>query len=393
MQLTGVLKDYPWGMIGSSLVERLGHQVSPSKHYAELWFGAHPSGASEVVGQSRNLRDIIQDDPRSILGERVFDKFGAELPFLFKILSVGSPLSIQAHPEGNVAKRLNQRDPTHYPDRYPKPEMGIAASDVELLIGFKSLQEILNHFDPAHAQFAPELCEVVGGSVTKEMLIFPNEPSVTIKKLYQTVMTTERDHLKHHHQKLVARLKERGELSSLERRILEAYTKFPNGDPGIFNFYLLNYVTVPEGKAIFIPPNTPHAYLHNELLECMAPSDNVVRAGLTEKFTDIPTLLEILDYRPFTPKFIEAEEQKLAGCQRYRTPDNGYFNLDRLVGDVTIETDAKVELIFCLSGAVELRADREVITLRPGDAILVPATTASYHVAANDSKLFRVSVP
>ena len=35
-----------------------------------------------------------------------------------------------------------------------------------------------------------------------------------------------------------------------------------------------------------------------DCLECMATSDNVVRAGLTPKFKDVPTLCEMLKYEP-----------------------------------------------------------------------------------------------
>ena len=37
--------------------------------------------------------------------------------------------------------------------------------------------------------------------------------------------------------------------------------------------------------------NEPHAYVAGEIIECMACSDNVVRAGLTPKFKDVPNLV------------------------------------------------------------------------------------------------------
>ena len=39
-----------------------------------------------------------------------------------------------------------------------------------------------------------------------------------------------------------------------------------------------------------------HAYLSGDCIECMANSDNVVRAGLTPKFKDVERLLDMLDY-------------------------------------------------------------------------------------------------
>ena len=42
--------------------------------------------------------------------------------------------------------------------------------------------------------------------------------------------------------------------------------------------------------------NEPHAYLSGNCVECMATSDNVVRAGLTPKFKDSATLVNMLTY-------------------------------------------------------------------------------------------------
>jgi len=40
----------------------------------------------------------------------------------------------------------------------------------------------------------------------------------------------------------------------------------------------------------------PHAYISGECIECMANSDNVIRAGLTPKLRDIPNLVSNLTY-------------------------------------------------------------------------------------------------
>ncbi|CAH8431826.1 unnamed protein product [Schistosoma haematobium] len=47
-----------------------------------------------------------------------------------------------------------------------------------------------------------------------------------------------------------------------------------------------------------IKPNLPHAYLSGDCVECMASSDNVIRAGLTPKFKDVDHLLRIIQYEP-----------------------------------------------------------------------------------------------
>lgn len=55
-------------------------------------------------------------------------------------------------------------------------------------------------------------------------------------------------------------------------------------------------VTLKEGQAIYLAANEPHAYLSGELLEVMATSDNVIRAGLTPKFKHTEVLCSSLTY-------------------------------------------------------------------------------------------------
>lgn len=71
--------------------------------------------------------------------------------------------------------------------------------------------------------------------------------------------------------------------------------QFPN-DVGSLSLFFLNVIQLEPGQAIFLPAKEPHAYLSGDCIECMACSDNVVRAGLTPKFKDVETLLTMLNY-------------------------------------------------------------------------------------------------
>jgi mannose-6-phosphate isomerase len=66
---------------------------------------------------------------------------------------------------------------------------------------------------------------------------------------------------------------------------LRIYDQFP-GDVGTLAVFFLNYVKLQPGEAIYLAANEPHAYLSGELVEAMANSDNVIRAGLTPKLRD-----------------------------------------------------------------------------------------------------------
>ena len=74
--------------------------------------GAHPKGDALITDNripQRTLSQWIADYPGT-LGSKVKDTFQGQLPFLFKVLSVNTALSIQAHPNrvrtGTTQKQL-----------------------------------------------------------------------------------------------------------------------------------------------------------------------------------------------------------------------------------------------------------------------------------------------
>ena len=82
--------------------------------------------------------------------------------------------------------------------------------------------------------------------------------------------------------------------------VLRLHAQYP-GDVGCLCVLLLNYLQLQPGEAIFLSARMPHAYLSGSCVECMATSDNVVRAGLTPKFRDVVTLVEMLSYEVGPP--------------------------------------------------------------------------------------------
>jgi len=59
----------------------------------------------------------------------------------------------------------------------------------------------------------------------------------------------------------------------------------------------LNIVKCVKGESFVCSPDEPHAYIQGELMEAMVNSDNVVRGGLTPKYKDTKTLVEMLKYK------------------------------------------------------------------------------------------------
>ncbi|MFA0350151.1 mannose-6-phosphate isomerase, partial [Vibrio sp. 10N.222.55.C6] len=85
-------------------------------------------------------------------------------------------------------------------------------------------------------------------------------------------------------------------------------------DIGLFSPLMLNTIELAPGEAMFLHAETPHAYIEGTGLEIMANSDNVLRAGLTPKFIDVPELIdntcfETTDIEGIKLKPIEKEDK------------------------------------------------------------------------------------
>ena len=137
MELKCEVQQYAWGKIGSesqvALLAKSGREdfeIQSSTPYAELWMGTHPNGPSKIMESNQLLDEYIKDQPE-VLGNTCRKLFGDNLPFLFKILSVNKALSIQAHPNKELAVALHHDRPHIYKDPNHKPEMAIALSNFE----------------------------------------------------------------------------------------------------------------------------------------------------------------------------------------------------------------------------------------------------------------------
>ena len=71
--------------------------------------GTHPNVPAKLQSStSTTLAQHLTSNP-NLIGEKVAQKFEVKdgnLPFLFKVLSIGTALSIQAHPDKKLAERL-----------------------------------------------------------------------------------------------------------------------------------------------------------------------------------------------------------------------------------------------------------------------------------------------
>ncbi|CAK7226427.1 Mannose-6-phosphate isomerase [Sporothrix bragantina] len=324
------VNSYDWGKKGEDSVAAqyaaatpaAGFSIQADKPYAELWMGTHPSNPSKDVETGRNLLDLVQDN-QALLGSTIAAKYNHKLPFLFKVLSVNKALSIQAHPNKKLAEQLHARDPKNYPDDNHKPEMAIAITPFEGLCGFRPLAEIAFFLKNVSA-----FRTVVGEDVASSFISTVESSSEdaaknkeALKSLFSALMSASQPDLEKATKALLAEL-EAAETSGgaetfaaggveatsgavLVKLIKRLYGEF-GVDYGLFNLFFLNYVTLAPGEALFLQADDIHAYISGDIIECMAASDNVVRAGFTPKFKDVPTLTSMLTY-----SYAPIDEQKM----------------------------------------------------------------------------------
>ena len=122
------------------------------------------------------------------------------------------------------------------------------------------------------------------------------ECEANLKACFESLMTADKEVIKTSLSSLQATLSSKSSSRSpTEDLFLRLCDQYP-GDVGCLLVFLINYIRLKPGEALFLGPNLVHAYLDGDCIECMACSDNVVRSGLTPKLIDTPTLGEMLDY-------------------------------------------------------------------------------------------------
>eukprot|EP01012_Entosiphon_sulcatum_P007231 TRINITY_DN13625_c0_g1_i1.p1 TRINITY_DN13625_c0_g1~~TRINITY_DN13625_c0_g1_i1.p1 ORF type:complete len:441 (+),score=84.90 TRINITY_DN13625_c0_g1_i1:86-1408(+) len=315
------VQKYAWGKLGrDSAVAQFQLQgdesnvagprfvLSDASPYAELWLGTHPSLPTTLWESDRPLEEYLRQAP-DVLGEAHRTAFGCDLPYILKLLSVNTALSIQAHPDKKLAERLHAADPAHYPDDNHKPELVVALSDPFLaLCCFRPLREVA-----AFLRELPELSLLVSEDEAR-LDIVENLHSVAsqeapaaeaaqdaLRAVFGQILLSKPAVVATHMQALERHLRESlfSDLPLAHRTFLRLVDQYP-GDSGCFLAYVLNVLELHSGEGLFLPANEPHAYVFGDCIEVMAKSDNVVRAGLTPKFKDVDTLLAMLTYSSAT---------------------------------------------------------------------------------------------
>lgn len=375
-------RDYAWGRRGA-ISSLLGRPATDAVE-AELWLGAHPGSPSRVVAPAE--ADGAADLAEAVA--RVAELTGGtgRIPFLLKVITPSSALSLQAHPSAEQAaagfareeaagipidaRERNFRDPS------PKPELVVAVDDgFEALAGLRPAQDAMAALDRMAAlpAVADEQAEVILGLAAG--IGAAAEPGADLAAV-------------------IARLLERGpdavdEIAAVSAAALAHPQGFPvqaalarafPGDPGIVISLLLHHVVLRRGEALFLPAGNLHAYLAGVGVELMTASDNVLRGGLTGKHVDVPALLSVLDPSSGAEPRLAPTPLESGGVE-YRPDDaSAPFGLAWIDGEASLPLEGPA-IALCLDGAFEVAGERSSAAVARGGAL----------VASPDERVLRIT--
>lgn len=140
-----ILKDLIWG--GTRLRDKFGKKA-PTDTCGESWEISGVQGNISVVEngflKGNNLEEIIEIYMGELVGDHIYEKFGIEFPLLIKFIDARKLLSIQVHPDDELARERH--------NAYGKTEMWYvieADEGAELISGFRepvSKEKYLQHF-------------------------------------------------------------------------------------------------------------------------------------------------------------------------------------------------------------------------------------------------------
>ena len=369
-KLINSVQNYAWGS-KTALTELYGIANPDQQPMAELWMGAHPKSSSkiDVHGEVKSLRDVIDSDKAAWLGNAVNQRFG-ELPFLFKVLCAAQPLSIQVHPNKQAseigfakenaagipidAAERNYKDPNH------KPELVFALTPFLAMNAFREFSEIVSLLQP------------VAGAHTAIAHFLENPNAEGLSQLFASLLNMQGEEKAHALAVLAAALNsQQGEPWETIRLIAQFYPD----DSGLFSPLLLNVVKLNPGEAMFLFAETPHAYLQGVALEVMANSDNVLRAGLTPKYIDIPELVANVKFEAKPAAELLTQPVKNGAELDFPIPvDDFAFALHDLSRNETAIAQQSAAILFCVEGEAVLSQGEQRLVLKPGESAIISAS-------------------
>lgn len=398
--LKNEIKEYAWG--SRTFIPELTGMPSPcEKPQAEMWLGAHPSASSMALMDNMQipLNELIKKDIKGTLGMSVADKFSNSLPFLLKVLAAAKPLSIQAHPDKEQARRGFRRENSkeipfdspnrNYKDQNHKPELICALTPLWALKGFRRNKDIIELMDKLDASAIGLKTDLLKNQPGKEGL----------KSFFSSLLTMDKERQNHVVEKIMGIVKGM-ETSEHAFEWMKRICKEYPGDIGVLSPLFLNVVSLKPTEAMYIASGELHGYLEGAGLELMANSDNVIRGGLTPKHIDVTELIDILEFTPHEPKIIRPEH--IGNNEAvYRTGNDEF-----MLSVISLQGGARegsiyrgpglrnAEIIICTAGKARVEDIRkgDILDVSRGMSLFIPASVEGY-IINGEATIYKATAP
>lgn len=375
-RLVGSVRNYEWGSL--EFIPNLLGKPADNKPQAEYWLGAHLSSPSkiEIAGTSYDLAEWLKTNPQA-LGKQVRARFGSELPFLVKVLSARVPLSLQAHPNARDAasgfakeneQGISLDDPKRtFKDPHHKPELIIALTPFDALVGFRDPSETLDLFDR------------LGVKASLEPVIGPlrhRSGQAGLAEVFLDVLTVNDERIALANEIVsaaVGHVHDKGELGEFARTAVLLDEYFPN-DPSLIAALLLNRRHLEPGEGLHVREGTMHAYLNGSGIEVMASSDNVLRGGLTNKHIDVDALVQVVNFRSEIAPILHPTPLSEGVCE-YRIDEDAFrvwrISPSKHLGVLPASDTARIVLVA--EGEMSMFCKDENLKLERGQSAFLPA--------------------
>jgi mannose-6-phosphate isomerase len=165
LKFNPILKNKIWG--GDRLRMQLHKHSKPQDKVGESWELSGVEGdISEVTNGflvENNIQELIEVYMGDLVGEKVYEQFGNEFPLLIKFIDANDYLSLQVHPDEEMA---NERHSSH-----GKTEMWYvldAEKEAELIVGFNQemdKEKLLDYFGSGRLRELLNYEKVTSGDV------------------------------------------------------------------------------------------------------------------------------------------------------------------------------------------------------------------------------------
>ncbi|EGD33561.1 MULTISPECIES: type I phosphomannose isomerase catalytic subunit [unclassified Capnocytophaga] len=265
-----IFKERLWG--GDKLREEL-HKSINQPLIGESWEISTVKGDVSIINngalKGTSLQALIEEHPKATLGENVYKRFGTDFPLLIKFIDAAQDLSIQVHPNNELAKKRH--------NSFGKTEMWYimeADPNSSIIIGFnrdvskeeyqahlekKTLTQLLNYEKVKHGDmfFIPAgKIHAIGAGV---LLAEIQQTSDITYRVYDFDRKDKNGNYRELHTELA--------LDAIDFQRKDDFHKFYNKTENIENqavnspYFTTSYLKITQTTSFKLPQDSFHIYM------------------------------------------------------------------------------------------------------------------------------------